>query len=291
MKLKSLFLLLNIVLIAIIVLCFFSFFSFLPISGGGGNSDGLPTGFLISASICLVLFLVLIAADIFVLRRAKLFDALMAENWPALASFFESEMLEKGRFSRREVGLFISVLVLLSDYETLRSLFSKLKSEKPDLYRYFSPDFIAASIVFNNMDEAESCISFILREGGSIKSEEREWAEFYSAFLAFRSGNYRSASEEFAVLASSASDPVVRAVSGYFCARLIPSKTFGIGVSMKTLLAAADSAREKTRAAFTPKRWQELCTKTRKKVRAAVIGKTISSAGEWLFKEENKETQ
>lgn len=288
MKLKTLFLLLNIVLIAIIALCFFSFFSYISMSESG---DGVSAGFVISASVCAILFAVLIFADIFILRRAKMLDALMAENWPALASFFEVEMLEKGRFSKRDIELYISVLVLLSDRDSLRALFEKLKAERLDLYKMFSPDFIAASIVFDNAGEAESCISLILDEGESATQEEREWARFYEAFLAFRSNKYSSASEKFAGLASSADEPVVRAVSGFFCGRLIPSRTFGIGVSMDALLAAAGAAREKTLSAYSPKRWEELCTRMRKRVRAAVIGKTIVSASEWLFEKEAKQAR
>ena len=288
MKLKSLFLLLNIVLIAVVVLCFFAFLSFLPLISETEES-GLTTAFAISAAICLILLTALVIADIFVLRRAKMFDALMSENWPALAAYLERELLDNGKISKRDVGLFINVLVLLSDFETLRALFFKLKKEKPDLYRLYSPDFIAASIVFNNEREAENCIAHSLSEEAPSKGggTEKEWVRFYAAFLSFRNGDYRPSSEEFAALASTAADPVVRAVSGFFCGKLIPSKTFGIGVSMTTLLAAASSARDKTRASYKPKRWQELCAKTRKKVRAAVIGKTIASATEWIWGEES----
>ena len=287
MKLKTLFLLLNIVLIAVMVLCFFAFSSFLPIISGEDEGSGLTIAFIVSVAVCIFLLAVLIIADIFVLRRAKMFDALMAENWPALAAYLEREMLDEGRISKREVGLFISVLVLLSDYETLRTLFLKLKKEKPDIYRIYSPDFIAASIVFSNEREAEKCIDHVMRDDAPSKEGETEkaWARFYRAFLAFRNGDYRSSSEEFAALASTSDEPVVRAVSGFFCGKLIPSKTFGIGVSMTTLLAAASSARDKTRASYKRKRWDELCSKTRKKVRAAVIGKTIASATEWIWGE------
>ena len=289
MKLKSLFLLLNIVLIAVMVLCFFAFSSFLPLVSGNNAGDGLSVAFVASAAVCIILLVALVAADIFVLRRAKIFDALMSENWRALAACLELEMLDKGRISKRWAGLFINVLVLLSDYETLRALFLKLKEERQDIYRLYSPDFIAASILFSHESEAESCISFILSDASNGSSEEKEWAHLYAAFLAFRSGDYRLSSEEFAALASSAEEPVVRAVSGFFCGKLIPSKTFGIGVPMAELLDAATSAREGTRAAFSHKRWEELCARTRKRVRAAVIGKTIASATEWIFGEENLE--
>ena len=285
MKLKTLFLLLNIVLIAVMLLCFFAFSSFLPLVSGETASSGLSIAFIASAAVCIILLAALLAADIFVLRRAKMLDALLAENWPALAAHLEREMLDEGRIYKHELGLFINVLVLLSDFETLRALFLKLKEEKEELYRLYSPDFIAASIVFGNESDAEECISFILSCASST-SEEKEWAHFYRAFLDFRNENYRPSSEEFAALAATARCPVVRAVSGFFCAKLIPSKTFGIGVPVTELLDAAATARERTRAAYSHKRWEELCSKTRKRVRAAVIGKTIATATEWIWGEE-----
>ena len=288
MKLKSLFLLLNIVLIAVMVLCFFAFSSFLPLLSEENARSGLSIAFIACAAVCIVLLVVLVIADIFMLRRAKMFDALLTENWPALAACLERKILDNDRISKRELGLFISVLVLLSDYETLCALFLKLKEERLDLYRFYSPDFIAASIVFGNESEAESCIGFILGEDAAKdNSASKEWARFYSSFLAFRNGSYRPSSEGFAALAATAEDPVMRAVSGFFCGKIIPSKTFGIGLPMTELLAAATAARERTRAAYTPKRWQELCAKTRKRVRAAVIGKTIASATEWIWGEES----
>lgn len=283
MKLKPLLVLLNIVLVVAIVLCFFSFFSFYPPSSWPLDLQSLPSELIALAIAAAFLVLLLACVDIFLLRRAKLLDALIAENWPAVSVYFERKMLEKGRFSRRGLKLFISVLVLLSDSETLCALFSKLKKEKPSLYSSFAPDFIAASVIFGSTDEASSCISFILSEDSRSKAEGKEWAKFYEAFLAFRDKKYGLAAEGFSALASSASNPLARGVSGYFCASLLPSRRLGQGVTKKALIEAGETARAKTRSSFTLERWQKLCAKARKRVRAAVIGKTIASATEWLF--------
>ncbi len=286
MKLKPLFILLNIVLIAAVVLCFFSIFSTSTISLFANNgSSALSLGFLVSSIICLVILVLLIIADVFFIFNSKMFECIMEENWQELAIFFEHKMLEKGRFSKYGTALFINVLVMLSDYTTLCKLFEKLKNEKLALYKLFAPDFIAASLVFANISETASFISSFLKEDNLLKPKERNWVKLYSAFIAYRNGKYKPASKEFASLALSSGEPIVYAVSGYFCAKLIPAKTFGVMVSEEELFNAASVARKKIQRSFSHKRWEDYCVKMRKKVRIAVIFKTIELTANWIFNE------
>ncbi len=280
MKLKTLFLFLNIVLLAGIALCFFCFFSLLPLAsvmdGSGSTPPPLAAGIWICCVAGFVLLVALAAADVFWARHAGIFSCLSAENWPGLADQLEKETLGKGRLRKVWVSLFTDVLVLLSDYETLRKLFARLKAEKPALYRQMAPDFAAASVAFGNPDEAASCLE-------TVSSQPEDWAAFYTAFLAFRKGRYREASEQFAALAASAADPVVIAVAGYYCGKVIPEKTFGIGIPQETLAGAASAAVRRVRRLLSQPQWEKLRIRSGKKVRAAVLGKTVQSAGLWIY--------
>lgn len=292
MKLKILFVVLNLLFIGVFVLLFSAVFVVVPFSLGDTETAGAgltaTPGIYISAGVCLLFLLMIIVADVFFIKHMKVFEFLAAENWPALARTLEKQTITQGKFSKMNVSLLTEVLVLLSDYPTIKTLFSKLKSEKPALYCRFAPDFTAASIVFGSLDEAESCVNYALdcerRSPGSyggIKS----WLEFYSAFIAMKKKDFVKALNGFSALASGADDLIVAAVSGYFCSEIIPGKTFGIGLgaSKESAAAAALSARERVLQACSLEKWNKLCAGSRKRVRAAVIGKTLIDVRSWLF--------
>ena len=288
MKLKILFVILNLLFIAVFVLLFSAVFSVIPGSMEAGETSGipseLPSGIYVSAVLCLLLFLAIVAADVFFIKNMRLFEFLAAENWPALARTLEKQTIGRGKFSKMNVSLLTEVLVLLSDYPTLQNLFSKLKSGKPDLYCRFSPDFTAASIVFGNLEEAEKCLEYASRNASSFPGV-KDWLDFYSAFIAMKKKSYEKSLNGFAALASGADDLIVAAVSGYFCSEVIPGKTFGIGLgaSKENAGAAALSAKERVLQCCSMEKWNKLCAGSRKRVRAAVIGKTLIDVRAWLF--------
>lgn len=289
MKLKVLFALLNIILAAACVLSFSLLFAvFSAPREVSAAASGFPPGVFVLAACCTLFFALLVAVDVFFIRHMRVFEFLAAENWPALARTLETETLIRGRLSRMNAALLTEVLVLLSDYETLRRLFAKLKSEKPALYRRLAPDFAAASIVFGNLEEAESCVRYARDQEdrrSSGKTAAAWWLDFYAAFIAMRKKEFVKALDGFAAVATESEDLLVAAVSGYLCSEVIPGKTFGIGVgdSEKKASFAAAAARSRVLKSCSLEKWNKKCAAARKKVRAAVIGKTIADVRAWLF--------
>ncbi|ULQ59409.1 hypothetical protein K7I13_13145 [Brucepastera parasyntrophica] len=279
MKIRTLFIILNIVLL----LTLFSVF-FLPVLILGENllfNQRLGILFVISGT---VFILVLLLLNILFFANWKILAALENEDWPALAGLLETDIFEKKKLLKWKIRLLCIALVLLTDFETIEKLILFLQRNKPSLYRYFSPQFASLTILSGSPARAYEIATGVLVSGyGKKNSQAADWLRFYAAFARHLGKYYAEAADRFVELALNPRHHFVTAMSGYLCGVILQ---IYLPHRREELQKAAVCAREYVIKSYSHDHWNRTVLKFRKDVQAVLLSRLLSETGDWLYPDE-----
>lgn len=270
MKLKVLIMIFNAVLLTI----FFTVFSFSFFTAG---TQFIGTFFKNYWIFIVSFFCFLLAINIFFFFNWKLITTLEAEDWPALSLYLEEEIFKKHHITTKKVRLLCEISILLGDFKTLQQLETLLEEQKPRYIRRFATRFAAVRLLagdYQGLEEFSAKMSGLKRIS--------PWMHFYYAFSKQMLKRYPEAAEQFAVIAQTERDPLIRLLSTYFMACGLARYLDIDRAEVEKMINTEKNVLKKRPLSY----WRKYSSKEKQSIHILVLTKAIDEALLWLFKED-----
>ena len=173
--------------------------------------------------------------------------------------------------------LLCEISILLGDFKTLQQLETLLEEQKPRYIRRFATRFAAVRLLagdYQGLEEFSAKMSGLKRIS--------PWMHFYYAFSKQMLKRYPEAAEQFAVIAQTERDPLIRLLSTYFMACGLYQYLTIDAEEARTTIDKEKAALQKYPQAY----WKKHSTKEKQSIHVLVLTKAIDEALLWLFKKE-----
>lgn len=267
MKIKFLYITFNIVLIAALLLLFFTPKLIL--------AEDLYAEVAVTNNICSIALLIVIAAVncTFFINRKPL-KCLEEENWQGLAAYLHNKIYTQKRISARSVQLLCDSLLLTGKAEEIISLGAYVKAEKPKAYQKNLLRFASAYVLLTRTAEARA----ILEEAEPAVAKT-DWCRWYHAFTFYLEKNFSATITELGGSISEMKDPLVAALAVYIIQQLSEiCKTEYQAYEQTTL-----NRKNKLLVNYSRKRFHEYAEEQKSQLYCAIISSMIKLAEEALY--------
>lgn len=224
-----------------------------------------------------ILFLMLILfVNLLYARNRILLQKLEQEDWPGLAQYLETELFTRQKISARKVNLLTDSLLLLHDLETVKKLEVLVADKKHSIYNACATGFASAALVSADHAFLES----VVQHAASARPEERIWLELLSGISSHSVKQYDKAGTYLLPLAQSSSDPVVAALSGYICEKMLAPK---LGDAGGRFIAAGAAVKQRIIPKLSRSKWLRLVEEAKSSMHVVILSRLLEDAGSWLF--------
>ncbi|MBO4758811.1 MAG: hypothetical protein J5505_02005 [Spirochaetaceae bacterium] len=267
MKIKFLYITFNIVLIAALLLLFFTPKLTL--------SDDLYTEIAMTNNIFIIALLVITIAIncIFFINRKPL-KYLEEENWKGLAAYLHNKIYTQKRISARSVQLLCDSLLLNGRTEEIIDLCAFVKAENHKAYQKNLLRFASSYVLLTKPTEARS----VLEEADPAVAKT-DWVKWYHAFTFYLEKEFSATITELGQSISAFKDPVVSALSIYLLQQLSSINT---AEYQKYEQFVADK-KNKLLIDFSRKRFQEYAEDQKSQLYCVIISSLIKQAEDLIY--------
>jgi hypothetical protein len=205
MKMKAIFLLLNVVLgIAFLVI----FLTPLFLVGG----DWFSLFWERNWPIAVVFVVTLAIVDGYFLMNWKLFSGLERENWGEVAGFLEDRIFKRGRITGSRVRLLLNTYLVTSNTDAILALEAFLAGKKPGIISKFSLPFGIPHLLAREPKAAEEWFRGML---ALPRLADRDWVNWNLAFSLLQTKESDAARAELSGLLDRVTDPVLLLLTMY----------------------------------------------------------------------------
>ena len=279
---KSKYLIIALGLIIIITMLVIIFMPVLTAGLTAGLTTGSASVFsgdfrFITMPLLIFLGLFLVCICVFFCLNYRLLSLLEREDWPALAYYLEHKIYVKGRFYNRYIRILTSSYFVISDYQSVLKLESKVQLAKPSLISGNVLIFGTARIFSGKYAESAA---FFKMQFDKCKPKDKQWVRWFYGFSQLLAGNFNMAESEFASLAVSSSDALITGLSAYFLCSSLEKKSLNPDKCLHT----SDNGRNRViKSLKTSDGWMKETQKMGTDIHIAIIKKYLDEAGRWLF--------
>ena len=270
----------HIVIINIIAVLFLSASVAIPLAVlGPGMRDYLSAVW----PMVVITFLALGGINAYFLMNRRLISLLKKEDWPALTEFLEKKIFTDGKYSLRNTRLLIHSYLLLEDFSGVARLEEKTAAANPALLNELALAFGAARLIGRN----PSSVDFFkdrLEKGGGKYSDDNEWLLLFYGFSLFVTALHDRAKTVFAETIVHAKNGIVIGLSAFFLSEAVGKRITLDADCCAIVNGGAEKARNTIKSLEI---WRKKAAKIETEIYGTVIRKSISDAGEWLFKGKN----
>ena len=265
MKLKAIFVILNVVLGVAFLVIFLT-----PVFMLGGDWSSLFWSR--NWPIALVFLVALAAVDTYFILNWALFEGLEKEDWTTVAGFLEKRIYRRGWVSSMRVRLLLNTYLVTSNTESIRALETYLRGRKPRLIRQFSLQFGIPYLLAKDPKEPEAFFRELLSSG---KVPDRDWVRWNHAFSLLQMKSPDEAKAELESLAQSHRDPVLQLLSIYLLDVVAKNDT--------TLESKVANLRGSLRERSTQQELTKAIEKASNNMEVIVLSRMLRDAVEWLY--------
>ncbi len=266
MKLKTIFLALNAVLVTAFLVIFL-----LPVFLIG--RDWFSLFWSRNWPIAVAFVVALGVVDGYFLLNWRLFLGLEREDWPGVAAFLEERIYRRGWAFSLHVKLLLNTYLVTSNTESIRALEAYLSKRKPWLIGKFSLPFGIPHLLAKDPKDSEAFFSALLGSGGRVS--DRDWVRWNRAFSLLQMKEGGRAAADLISLADSKPDPLLFLLSLY----------------LLDVLARDDDAlgkrvaegRESLRARFTPEAFGRRVDAAAGNREVMILSQLLRDATQWLY--------
>ena len=271
MKIQSIFILFNVILIFFIaIICFFPTL----ILGAELASFLWRNNWVL----LLVFISLLVVFDSFYFANRKLYSLLEKEDWPALVHYLEDKVLRQGKYSKRLVLLLANTYIVLSDSSAVLNLENKAAMVKVSLVDDNALVFGTARILGKDFPGA---IRFFEAKLSTVKPGLRIWMAWYFAFALLLNRQYEKAKEEFSRLAWSCDDEVITGLSAFILANTIIKALPEYKLALESIII--EGRVRVLKALPQQKDWERALERIKTEVHALVLSKILLETEQWLY--------
>jgi hypothetical protein len=265
MKMKAIFILLNVVLALAFLVIFFT-----PLLLLGG--DWFSLFWSRNWPIAIVFITTLGGVDAYFLLNWRLFNGLEREDWAGVAGILEQRIFRNGRVLHVHVRLLLNTYLVTSNTEGILALEAYLAEKKPGSIRRFSLQFGIPHLLARDPKDPESFFRRLLE---FPRVADRDWVKWNHAFSLLQMKETREAREELAALAESVTDQVLLLLTLYLLDVLAKDDA-----ALESKVAAM---REKLKSRHTPATFQKTIEKSGGNMQVVVLSRLLQDALKWLF--------
>lgn len=267
MKIKFLYITFNIVLIAALLLLFFTPKLIL--------AEDLYAEIAVTNNICSIALLIVIAAVncTFIINRKPL-KCLEEQNWKGLAAYLHNKIYTQKRISARSVQLLCDSLLLTGKAEEITSLGAFVKTEKPKAYQQNILRFASAYILLTKPAEARTIL-----EEATPTLAKTDWCRWYHAFTFYLEKNFSATTTELGNIISEIKNPLVAALSIFMILQLSEiNKT-----EYQACAQAVADRKNKLLIDYSRKQFHEYAEDQKSQLYCAIISSLIKQAEDSIY--------
>ena len=222
----------------------------------------------------LVVILALAGINVFFLLNYRLFTLLEKEDWAALAGYLEMKVIEKGRYSSRNIRLLAQSWLVQGKFDQISLLEEKISVVKPVLLDNHALIFGVAHILRagsnNSGGNFISAAAFF--KARLEKNPRQDWLSWYYGFSLVLAQSFDEAWTIFEKLGAESPDIIITGLSAFFLAEMLGQH------------ARAEKGRGRALQAIkTPAAWEKKVAKLKTEVHGVIIRKYLDDAGPWIF--------
>ena len=271
MKFKLLF-----ILFSILLLFFLASFILIPFYVFGSSFS--ISFWRMNWPLLLVWALIFTFFNAFYLTNRHLFLLLEKEDWPALVSYLEGRVINKGKYSPRLVRLLANSYLVLSDSSAVISLENKLSAVKPALIDANPLVFGTARILGKDISGA---VRFFDARKDTAKKSLKDWVQWYYGFTLLLDRQFEKAAGIFSLLARLSRDGIITALSSYF---LIENMTFVMPENESEYRKISSEGKKRViKALPTAESYRKEASRLSTEIHIAAISSYIEEACLWLY--------
>ncbi|TVR67396.1 MAG: hypothetical protein EA427_13905 [Spirochaetaceae bacterium] len=285
MKLKTVFVLFNAIVVTTFLLVFLMPVFFLGIE--------FSTIFWRSNWYLAVLFvLVLLILNSYFAINWPLFSALENENWREIADVLEKRIRTRGRYSESNMRLLLNAYVVSGSTGKIQELEEHLRTRKPDVLEHHALRFGIPHLLSNDGKQIERYFAEFRRPGGAGdgavstrrrgKSDKVYWVEWGYAFGLLLQERLDEGRTILQQIVKSAPAGIVRALALYLLAPHSEQEKTG---DSDTEAARRDLVRELPREA-----WEKQLERERAELHILVLSRLLRDVEEWLYQPDTKDS-
>lgn len=275
MKLKTVFIIFNVIIVITFVLVFLMPLFFLGID--------FTIIFWRSNWYLAVLFLTVLAVlNGYFARNWRLFSALERENWEEISTVLEDRVRRRGQINDSNIRLLVNAYVVSSRTDAIRELESHVRRKKPALLRRHVLRFGIPHLLSNNGDEIQQYFGeFRGKEipRSIFRSEPppdaEYWIEWSYAFGLLLQERMEAAGEILTTVVDTAPVGIVHAISLY----LLSSRS------------DEDGRKEEFVRRMPRTAWRKTIERERTQLHVLVLGKLLKDVEQWLYSADEKGNQ
>ncbi len=265
MKMKAIFVLLNVVLVLAFLVIFFTPLLLL-------GRDWFSLFWSRNWPIAIVFILTLGGVDAYFLVNWRLFRGLEREDWAGVAGFLEQRIFRKGRVLQAHVRLLLNTYLVTSNTEGILALEAYLTEKKPGAIRRFSLQFGIPHLLAKDPKDPESFFRGLL---DLPHVSDRDWVKWNHAFSLLQMKEAGEARKELAALAETVSDEVLLLLTLYLLDVLAKDDA--------ALESKVSAMREKLKVRHTLSTFQKTIEKSGGNMQVVVLSRLLQDAVSWLF--------
>ena len=263
MKLKSIFIIFN-----VLVVISFLFVFFLPAFFLGWDYTAVFWG---DNWYLAVLFLAVLAIlNVYFGRNWRLFTALEHEDWDAVISVMERRVFGRGPVRQGNVRLLINAYVVTNRTGKVGELELHLREHAPKVLQRSALLFGIPHLLSNNGEEMAAYYGEFLETGSR---RDREWIRWNYAFALMLQQRLDEAREILLELARETKPGLLQALSAYLLDAYQDGATKEIVGQSRSAIQSALSRRE----------WQKRVDDERSELHILVLSKLLRDVEEWLY--------
>ncbi len=265
MRMKTIFILLNAVLVVAFLVIFLT-----PLLLLGGDWFGVFWGrnWFIGG----VFVAVLAAVDCYFILNWKLFAALENENWAAVASFLEKRIYRRGPVLGARVRLLLNTYLVTSNTEGIRALEKHFGQSRPSLIGRFSLAFGIPHLLAKEPRDAEAFFRALL---ASRRLAARDWIAWDHAFSLMQMKSEPEARAELVALADRVSEPVLLLLVAYLLD--------AVAAREPAAQRKVAGLRDRLARGRSPEAFQRSIEKASGNMQVVVLSRLVQDAVKWLF--------
>jgi len=231
----------------------------------------------ITLPLLMFMALFLTCMSIYFFINYRLFSLLEREDWPALAYYLEQKIYVKHKYSEKNVRLLASAYLVISDFQSVLKLESKVILAKPSVVNKNILIFGAARILSGSHADAAA---FFKTYMGKCEKRDKQWLNWFYGFSLLLSGDFNQAEPDFSSLAVSSGDVLITGLSAYFLHSSIEKRS----LDPDKCREIAENGRQRViKAVKTIEKWGKEADKVGAEIHIAIIRKYIDEAAKWLF--------
>jgi hypothetical protein len=269
MRIKTVFLIFNIIIILFITITGVVFFTM--------QGDGFWKQF---TPLLIILLLVIVLLDVYYFLNGKLLSLMEKEDWPGAVQYLEEKVVKKGRYTPYFVSLLAQNYLLLTDTTAVVDLENKTAIANPQLIDRFALLFGTARVLQKDMASASN---FFANRLNAKKPNKKDflWVRFYYAFTMLLNWRFSEASKEFIVLSKISTNAIITGLSAWFLkdvlAKAAPEQREDVNSAAQV---GVKRVKEKV---YDEQEWLNKAASMQKDIYVALLAQYIRDAGKWIF--------